>query len=427
MIDRRYSEVVEIRGHIIDSMILPTIMDEIMDRGGDFDVQVFQIGRRKDEPSYARLEIRASSPDELEALVDRVGRLGASAVQASPARTESAPADGVFPEGFYSTTNLTTYVFLGDSWVPVAFPEMDCAILIEAGARSVRCIPINEVRAGDQIVVGHDGVRVAPLERPRHQPPVFAFMGSNVSSEKPNPRLIEEIAKRMHDLRAAGEKILIVGGPVLVHTGTQAQMTWLIEHGYAQALFAGNGLATHDIESALYGTSLGISLHDGIPMEGGHEHHLRAINVIRRAGGIRQAVEQGVLKTGVMQACVRHGVEFVLAGSIRDDGPLPDVITDTQLAQSEMRRIVRSGVKLTLILASMLHGIATGNLLPADVTTICVDIEPAVVTKLSDRGTFQNISVVADVGSFLRELVQALQRQEVTVIEPNVARAVGGH
>jgi lysine-ketoglutarate reductase/saccharopine dehydrogenase-like protein (TIGR00300 family) len=412
MQDRPFSEVVEIRGHIIDSMILPTIMDEIMDRGGDFDVQAFEIGRRKDEPSYARLEIRAGSREELEALVDRVGRLGASAVQASQARTEPAPADGVFPENFYSTTNLRTDVFLDETWVPVAFPEMDCGILIDAQARAASCVPINQVHAGDPIVVGHDGVRVIPLERPRHQPPVFAFMGSNVSAEKPNPRLIHEIARRMHDLRQAGEKILIVGGPVLVHTGTQAQITWLIEHGYVQALFAGNGLATHDIESALYGTSLGISLQDGIPMEGGHEHHLRAINTVRRAGGIRRAVEQGVLTSGVMHACIKLNVEVVLAGSIRDDGPLPDVLTDTQVAQAEMRRIVRSGVKLTLILASMLHGIATGNLLPAEVTTVCVDIEPAVVTKLSDRGTFQNISVVADVGSFLRELVQDLQSQE---------------
>ena len=296
--------------------------------------------------------------------------------------------------------------------MPVAFPEMDCGIVIDQPGRAAFCVPINQVRAGDPIVVGREGVRVVPLERPRHQPPVFAFMGSNVSPEKPNPRLIHEIARRMHDLRQANEKILIVGGPVLIHTGTQSQVTWLIEHGYVQALFAGNGLATHDIESALYGTSLGISLQDGIPMEGGHEHHLRAINVVRRAGGIRRAVEQGLLPSGIMHACIKHEVEVVLAGSIRDDGPLPDVITDTQVAQAEMRRIVRSGVKLTLILASMLHGIATGNLLPAEVTTVCVDIEPAVVTKLSDRGTFQNISVVADVGSFLRELVQDLQSQE---------------
>jgi lysine-ketoglutarate reductase/saccharopine dehydrogenase-like protein (TIGR00300 family) len=410
--EKTYSEVVEIRGHIIDSMILPTIMDEIMDRGGDFDVQTFEIGRRKEEPSYARLEIRASSQEELQALLDRVSRLGASRVLSSTVRTEAAPANGVFPDAFYSTTNLQTLVNLDGVWTQVEFPEMDCAILVDRARRWARCIPIGEVLAGDEIVVGHDGVRVIPLERPRHQPPVFAFMGSNVSSEKPNPRLIEEIANRMYTLRAAGDKILLVGGPVLVHTGSRAPVTWLIENGYIQALFAGNGLAAHDIEAALFGTSLGVSLQDGTPMEGGHEHHLRAINTVRRAGGIRAAVEQGILTTGIMHACVHRSVDVVLAGSIRDDGPLPDVITDTQEAQTAMRQIVRSGVRLTLILASMLHGIATGNLLPAEVTTICVDIEPSVVTKLSDRGTFQNISVVADVGSFLRELVQNLKTRD---------------
>jgi lysine-ketoglutarate reductase/saccharopine dehydrogenase-like protein (TIGR00300 family) len=283
---------------------------------------------------------------------------------------------------------------------------------VDVEQRTARCITINEVKQGDPIAVGHDGIRVIPLERPRHQPPVFSFMGSNVSSEKPNPRIIRELAERMREVRAADERILLVGGPVLVHTGTQEQLVWLIEHGFVHALFAGNGLATHDIESALYGTSLGISLADGVPLEGGHEHHLRAINTVRRAGSIRAAVEQGVLTSGVMHACVKHGVEVVLAGSIRDDGPLPDVITDTQVAQSQMREVVRRGVKLSLMLASMLHGIATGNLLPAEVTTVCVDIEPAVVTKLSDRGTFQNISVVADVGSFLRELVQVLKAAE---------------
>jgi lysine-ketoglutarate reductase/saccharopine dehydrogenase-like protein (TIGR00300 family) len=244
---------------------------------------------------------------------------------------------------------------------------------------------------------------------------VFAFMGSSVSPEKPNPRLIREIAERMRQVRAAGRKILLVGGPVLIHTGTQEQLVWLIENDYIQALFGGNGLATHDIEVSLYGTSLGVSIEQGIPVEGGHEHHLRAINTVRRAGNIRAAVDSGVLTSGVMHACVRYGVEVVLAGSIRDDGPLPDVITDTQVAQSEMRRIVRQDVGMALMLASMLHGIATGNLLPAEVTTVCVDIEPAVVTKLSDRGTFQNISVVADVGSFLRELVHDLQVAQPTL------------
>jgi lysine-ketoglutarate reductase/saccharopine dehydrogenase-like protein (TIGR00300 family) len=393
-------------------MILPTIMDEIMDRGGDFDVQELRVGRRKDEPSYCRIEIRAASQADLRTLIDRVSRLGAATVETNPARTEPAPADGVFPEGFYSTTNLHTLVNVGGQWVPVEYPEMDCGITVDAAVGTARCITLNEVTAGTPIVVGHEGVRVLPLERPRVQPRVFAFMGSNISSEKANPRLISAIADRMREVRASEGKILVVTGPVVVHTGAAPQLVWLIEHGYVHAIFSGNGLATHDIEAALYGTSLGVSLDDGSPTEGGHEHHLRAINTIRRAGSIRAAVEQGVVRTGIMHACIRHGVDVVLAGSIRDDGPLPDVITDTQDAQSRMRDVVRGGVKMALMMASMLHGIATGNLLPADVTTVCVDIEPAVVTKLSDRGTFQNISVVADVGGFLRELVLDLQARE---------------
>lgn len=423
MSDRPFHELVELRGHIIDSMILPTIMDEIMDRGGEFEVQAIQVGRQKDDPSYARIEIRAASKEELEALIERVGRLGASTVRVSPVRTARAPADGVFPDDFYSTTNLQTFVNMDGSWVGVAYPEMDCGILVDSPGRTARCVTLGEVRGGDAIVVGHDGIRVVPLERPRHQPGVFAFMGSHVSAEKPNPRLIVEIARRMREVRAAGEKILVVGGPVLIHTGAQPELVWLIEHGYVQALFAGNGLATHDIEVALFGTSLGVSLRDGIPVEGGHEHHLRAINLVRREGSLRAAVERGIVRSGIMHACVHRGVEVVLAGSIRDDGPLPDVITDTQIAQNEMRRVVRSGVKLALILASMLHGIATGNLLPADVTTVCVDIEPAVVTKLSDRGTFQNVSVVADVGSFLRELVQNLDAADWTEETADTRRA----
>jgi len=410
-----YREVIEVRGHIVDSNILSAILDEIMNRGAEFAVQEFVIGTRRDDPSYARIEVRAPSAEELDALLEDLERLGATPVKVSPVRFEPAPADGVFPENFYSTTNLQTLVNIAGDWIEVKFPEMDCGIRVDAEAATAHCVTLNDVREGDPIVVGHEGVRVRPLERPRYQAPVFAFMGSSVSPEKPNPRLIREIAERMRQVRAAGRKILLVGGPVLIHTGTQDQLVWLIENGYIQALFGGNGLATHDIEVSLYGTSLGVSIEQGVPVEGGHEHHLRAINTIRRAGSIRAAVDQGILKSGVMHAAMRYGVEVVLAGSIRDDGPLPDVITDTQIAQNEMRRIVREDVGMALMLASMLHGIATGNLLPAEVTTVCVDIEPAVVTKLSDRGTFQNISVVADVGSFLRELVQDLRTDPTPV------------
>jgi len=277
--------------------------------------------------------------------------------------------------------------------------------VVDFATETARCVPLNEVRKGDMVVVGHDGVQVVPLERPRHQPQVFGFMGSAVSSEKPKAVLIREVAAKIREVRERGKKTLVVAGPAVVHTGTREHLVRLIERGYVHCLFAGNGLATHDIECALFGTSLGISLRDGVPMEGGHEHHLRAINRIRRAGSIRAAVEQGVLTNGIMHACVRHGVEYVLAGSIRDDGPLPDVITDVMQAQAAMRRVVQSGVDLCLILSSMLHGIATGNLLPARVTTVCVDINPAVVTKLSDRGSFQTLGLVMDVEGFLRELL----------------------
>jgi lysine-ketoglutarate reductase/saccharopine dehydrogenase-like protein (TIGR00300 family) len=399
-----FSEIVELRGHIIDSYALPRIMDEVMDRGGEFTIQQIDVGRRKNEPSYARIQISAPSRELLDLLLDRAQRIGAVSEEIEQVRLQPAPADGVFPEGFYSTTNLDTAVRLGGRWVDVEWPEMDCGIAVDPAAGRAWTVPLSDVKAGEQIVIGHDGVRVTPLERPRTQPPVFAFMGSNVSSEKPKALLIHEIAERLRDIRARGGRVVLVSGPVLVHTGTRDLVARLIREGYVNILFAGNGLATHDIEMAMFGTSLGVSLAEGVPLEGGHEHHLRAINRVRGAGSIARAVEQGLITSGIMHACVKAGATYILAGSIRDDGPLPDVVTDTLEAQRRMRAAVREGVDLVLVLSSMLHGIATGNLLSATVTTVCVDINPAVVTKLADRGSFQAIGLVMDVEGFLREL-----------------------
>ena len=399
-----FTETVELRGHIIDSYALPQIMDEVMDRGGDFVIEHIEVGRRKDEPSYARIQISAPTRELLELLLDRAQRIGATSEQIEHVRLEPAPADGVFPEDFYSTTNLETAVRLGGQWVHVDWPEMDCAIAVDQPGRRAWTVALSDVKAGEQVVVGHEGVKVSPLERPRHQPPVFAFMGSNVSSEKPKVLLIHEIAERLRDVRARGGRVVLVGGPVLVHTGSRDLVAALIRERYVNVLFGGNGLATHDIEVAMFGTSLGVSLSEGVPREGGHEHHLRAINRVRRAGGIAAAVQQGLLGNGIMHACVSSGARYILAGSIRDDGPLPDVVTDTLEAQRQMRAEVRQGVDLVLVLSSMLHGIATGNLLSAAVTTVCVDINPAVVTKLADRGSFQAIGLVMDVEGFLREL-----------------------
>jgi lysine-ketoglutarate reductase/saccharopine dehydrogenase-like protein (TIGR00300 family) len=399
-----FSEIVELHGHIIDSYALPRIMDEVMDRGGDFVIQDIRVGRRKDEPSYARLQISAPDRALLDLLLDRVQRIGAVPKDVEQVNLATAPADGVFPEGFYSTTNLETAVRLAGQWVQVEWPEMDCAISVDSRAGRAWTVALSDVRAGEEIVIGHEGVRVTPLERPRTQPQVFAFMGSNVSSEKPKALLIGEIAERLREIRTRHGRVILVSGPVLVHTGTRDLVASLIRDGYVNVLFAGNGLATHDIEMAMFGTSLGVSLSEGIPREGGHEHHLRAINRVRRAGSIRAAVEQGLITGGIMHACVCAGARYILAGSIRDDGPLPDVITDALDAQRRMREEVRRGADLVLVLSSMLHGIATGNLLSAAVTTVCVDINPAVVTKLADRGSFQAIGLVMDVEGFLREL-----------------------
>lgn len=404
-----FSEIVELRGHIIDSYALPRIMDEVMDRGGEFVIQEITVGRRKDEPSYARIQISAPDAELLALLLDRVQRIGAVSEDVQQVTLEPAPADGVFPEGFYSTTNLETAIRLNGAWVSVENPEMDCGIAVDADSGRAWTIALSDVRRGEKLVIGHDGVRVTPLERPRAQPQVFAFMGSSVSSEKPKALLIHEIAERMRAIRARRGRVILVSGPVLVHTGTRDNVAALIREGYVNVLFGGNGLATHDIEMAMFGTSLGVSLSEGIPREGGHEHHLRAINRVRRAGSIRAAVASGELTNGIMHAAVTANATYVLAGSIRDDGPLPDVVSDTLQAQRLMRDEVHKGVDLVLVLSSMLHGIATGNLLAASVTTVCVDINPAVVTKLADRGSFQAIGLVMDVEGFVRELCAELR------------------
>ncbi|HEX9014755.1 MAG TPA: TIGR00300 family protein [Chloroflexota bacterium] len=405
-----YTQVIELQGHIIDSMILPQIMDQVMDRGGNFVIEDFRVGRVKTEPSYARIELQADSPEVLEWLVTFARRLGATVPIVEKVLTEPAPADGVFPEGFYSTTNLQTMVLLHDQWVAVEHPEMDLGIVVDSEGETARAVPLAEVKHGEQVVVGERGVRVLPLERPRgngHKE-VFAFMGSTVSSEKPKAIIVKEIASQMKQIKENGGKTLVVAGPAVTHTGSAPLMAKLIENGYVNYLFAGNALATHDIEAAFFGTSLGISLTQGTQTEGGHQHHIRAINRIRRAGSIRAAVEQGLLTKGIMYSCVKHGVEYVLCGSIRDDGPLPDVITDVIEAQHRMREVIYRGIDLTIMISTMLHSIAVGNLLPASVTTVCVDINPSVVTKLTDRGSFQAIGLVADAEGFLSQLVSAL-------------------
>jgi lysine-ketoglutarate reductase/saccharopine dehydrogenase-like protein (TIGR00300 family) len=316
--------------------------------------------------------------------------------------------DGAFPEGFYSTTNQRTKVRLGGEWLEVTNQEMDCGLAIDPAAPSAACIPMSDVKAGALIVVGHAGVRVFPEER-SDEKHGFEFMSSAVSTEKPKGVAIRQTALELFRARASGEKTLLVGGPAIVHTGSVPYLSRLIRDGYIQVLLAGNALATHDIEQALFGTSLGVRLDCGDIVEAGHEHHLRAINLIRKLGSIKAAVRRGLVKTGIMAALIRKNIPYVLAGSIRDDGPLPEVITDVLEAQRAMRRQLE-GVEVVIMLATTLHSVAVGNLLPARVRTVCVDMNPSSVTKLSDRGTWQSIGLVTDVGYFLRQLRDDLTR-----------------
>ena len=405
-------ETVVLRGHIIDSLILAKVLDTILMMGGTFDLQEVSIGKTREETSRARIVVRASSAKLLAEILQAIQPHGASVERELDCQVEEASADGVFPEHFYATTHLPTQVRLQGQWIDVEQTEMDLGILVDAGKTVARTVPMGEVKRGDLIVTGRTGIRVIPLQRPQERD-VFSFMESQVSAERPHGHIIVDVARRMRILRDGHRtgrtdcKVLLAGGPAIIHAGGREALAWLIESGFVHVLFCGNALAAHDMEADLYGTSLGYGLSAGRAVPHGHEHHLRTINRIRAIGSIAAAVESGVIKQGIMAACVRHQVAVVMAGTIRDDGPLPGVITDSVAAQATMRAAI-PGVGLALLVASTLHAVATGNLLPATIPTVCVDVNPAVPTKLADRGSFQAVGLVMDAASFLQELAREL-------------------
>jgi lysine-ketoglutarate reductase/saccharopine dehydrogenase-like protein (TIGR00300 family) len=404
------SETVEITGHLMDQGILSRVLDDIREYGGDYSIDRFDVGRETDDPSHAVITVVADDDESLQRLLMRLQTRGVNQVDPGVAETTAAEQDGVFPDGFYSTTNLETRVRVDGTWLEVANPEMDCGLVLErdADGKPVRLftLPMSDVKAGMEVITGASGIKVT-VPAPDRSAEAFGFMESEVSSEKPQAVLVRQVADGMREAKAAGKKVLWVGGPGVVHTGAAPAMVALVDAGFVDVLFAGNALATHDIESSLYGTSLGIDLAQGRGVEHGHEHHIRAINTIRKAGSIRAAVDQGVLTGGIMHALVRHGKEFVLVGSVRDDGPLPDVYTDVIEGQRAMRAQL-DGVGFCLMVATMLHSVATGNILPASIPLVCVDINPATVTKLADRGSSQARGIVTDVGLFLEQLAVEL-------------------
>ncbi|HKX30515.1 MAG TPA: TIGR00300 family protein, partial [Blastocatellia bacterium] len=400
-----YAEIVEAEGHLVDSQILSRVMDRVIECGAIYEVIDFRLGRTNDQISHLRLRVLAPSEQILRKTLEELIELGCYPAKINNAMLKPAPQDRVVPDDFYSTTNHRTYIRVDGSWVEVARQRMDGVIIVNDGL--VVCRKLRDVKQGEMVVCGSQGIRIQPDFKERDRLG-FAFMANEISSERRAETAVRKVAEMMRQVKTEGGRIVFVAGPVVIHTGGCQPFSEIIRQGYVDALLAGNAIAVHDIEHALFGTSLGVDLEHGMPIEEGHKNHMRAINTINRYGSIKGAVEAGALHSGVMYECVQHRVPFVLAGSIRDDGPLPDTEMDLIRAQEEYARQLVDA-RMVICLSSMLHSIGVGNMLPSWVRMVCVDINPAVVTKLSDRGSQQSVGIVTDVGTFLNLLAQQLK------------------
>ncbi|WP_455645227.1 ornithine cyclodeaminase, nickel-pincer nucleotide-dependent [Methanosphaera sp.] len=406
-----YTQRILLQGHIIDSLTLPKAMDIILDQGGDYEIEELTVGKLKNDTSTAKILVKAEDEKIFNRILDMLTDCGAELIEDIEEVTlVESEKDKTVPDNFYSTSNYNTKIRYNGEWINIDNIEMDCVITVDTENNSATCKPLNTVKEGEKIVVGRSGVKVTPLERSRGKN-TFEFMNSEASAEKPTQSIIHKVATQMKEVKDNGGKIVVVGGPAIIHTGCAPILAELVREGYVDKIFAGNALATHDIENALYGTSLGVDLKTGELVAHGHKHHLSAINTINKAGSIKDAVEQGILTSGIMYECVKKDAPYVLAGSIRDDGPLPDVITDSQEAQQRMREEVQD-VDMVIMIATLLHSVATGNIIPARIKSVCVDISNASVTKLADRGSAQVISIVTDIGSFLPILKDELHSLE---------------
>ena len=402
---RTWSEVVTAEGHLIDSQLLNVIFDKVIEQGGSFEVQQFDIGRTNDDVSRLKMKVTTSTQGSLQRLLEDLLPLGCQPGPERDAVMRPALADGCVPSDFYSTTNHRTLVRYQGDWIEAGQQRMDAVIVVTDGA--AECRKLRDIRSGEPVVCGADGIRIVPEFRQRDRLG-FAFMTNEISSERRVEVAVARVAAMLDEVRRATGRIVFVAGPLIVHTGGGGYFSEIIRLGYVDALLAGNALAVHDIEQSLFGTSLGVDLESGLTVEGGHRNHMRAINTINTAGGIERAVAEGLLTSGIMYECVRHGVDYVLAGSIRDDGPLRDTLMDLVAAQDRYAELL-TDVSMVVMLSSMLHSIGVGNMLPSWVRVVCVDINPAVVTKLADRGSAQTAGIVTDVGLFLEQLVRQLR------------------
>ncbi|WP_338738254.1 TIGR00300 family protein [Haloplanus salilacus] len=404
------TRTVELEGHIIDSGMMQRCFGIVMDMGGSFEVEEFDIGRHKDEVSYCRMRVQADDEDTLRSILHELHQNGANLSDPSDATLDPAPADQVVPMGFYSTTNHPTQVRYEGEWIPVEDVEMDCAIVVDPdgpdGPRAHTKV-LNAINEGDLVVTGEAGIRVQPPERPRDASGPFGFMQGGVSSERPSESLIEQVAEAIAETKREGGTVLAVCGPALIHSGAGDELARLVREEYVDMISAGNGFAVHDLERGIYGTSLGMDMETLEHPRQGHKHHIYTISEVIRAGGIEEAVEEGLVEEGVMYECVSNDVPYVLAGSIRDDGPLPDTITDSVEAQNAIREQAHEA-DMVLMLATLLHSVAVGNCLPSTTKVVCVDINPATVTQLLDRGSSQAIGMVTDIGTFVPTLAEKL-------------------
>ena len=390
-------------------MILTRIFDKVMDLKGDFNVLEFHVGKKKDELSYARLLISGRNKKHLDQLLASVFIEGAQPTKIDGVALKPAPSEMVMPRDFYSTTNNTTQIFFNNEWIDVENMMMDKCIVVDVSNKTAECRKIRDIQKGDMIVTGEKGVRILPEERPREGVDIFQFMSSTSSSERPTQQIARKIAMDIYNTKNSGGKIIVTAGPVVVHSGAADSLAKMIRMGYVNGLLTGNALAVHDIENSLFGTSLGMNVKNGTLAIRGHRNHMQAINEVFRAGSIEEMVKRNILKSGIMYECIKNNVEYALCGSIRDDGPIPGVITDIIQAQNKYRSILRN-TKMVLMLSTMLHSIAVGNMIPARVKVVAVDISQAVVTKLLDRGTTQAIGIVSDIGAFLPMVLHQLEQ-----------------
>ncbi|MGH1566792.1 MAG: TIGR00300 family protein [Nitrosopumilus sp.] len=404
----KFSQEIEVHGHLIDSLILTKIFDKIMDLQGEFQVLEIDIGKKKKDQSYARLLVNGKNQKHLDEILETIYREGAVSKIQKEITLKKSPKNYVMPDNFYSTTNNHTQVFHNGEWIQVENMMMDKCIVVKNN--HAFCVPIRDIKKGDMIIVGEKGIKINPPERPREGVNVFEFMGSSSSSERPTQHIAKKVAEDIHNTKKNGGKIIIVGGPAIVHTGADDAVSELIKLGYIDGVLAGNALAVHDIEYATLGTSLGMNVHDASLAHHGHRNHMDTINAVFKAGSIKNMVKSKQLTKGIMYECVKNKVPFVLAGSIRDDGPLPDVITDVAKAQREYKKVLKDA-SMVIMISTMLHSIATGNMLPANVKVIVVDINQPTVTKLMDRGTWQALGIVSDVGAFLPMVVQQIKKK----------------